>query len=259
MTPRQVRAAVCALLVLSGGVSVNVILLQEGSTAKEALRGGLGLGGQPANVEAQVNSSGSWSKAALASASVRELIDRGGQANNEGMATAAPLTAGDAGRPTEGDGPVAARDGAEVVHALQRELRRRGYDPGTPNGVPNLLTRAAILAYQYDHGLPLTSEPSEELLKAILFETSGAVRTLGSGSSRELSPQAEQIIRTVQQWLLALGYTVGKVDGRHSEETQRAIRKFEMEQGFPPTGRVSGQLVAHLARVAGKGRPTASR
>jgi peptidoglycan hydrolase-like protein with peptidoglycan-binding domain len=247
MTPRQVRGAVCALLVLSGGVSVNVILLQKGSTAKEALRGGLGLGGQLSNVEAQVNSSD------------RAPTDRGGQANNEGMATAAPLTAGDAGRPTEGDGAVAARDGAEVVHALQRELRRRGYDPGTPNGVPNLVTRAAIMAYQYDHGLPLTSEPSEELLKAILFETSGAVRPSGSGSSRELSPQAEQIIRTVQQWLLALGYTVGKVDGRHSEDTQRAIRKFEMEQGFPPTGRVSGQLVAHLARVAGKGRPTASR
>ena len=259
MTPRQVRAAVCAFVVLSGGVSVNVILLQKGSTAKEAPRGGLGFGGQRSNVEALVNSSGYWSNAALGSASVRAPIDRGGQANSEGMATAAPLTTGDAGRSTEGDSAFAARDGAEVIHALQRELRRRGYDPGTPNGVPNLVTRAAIMAYEYDHGLPLTSEPSEELLKAIVFETSGAVRTLGSGSSAELSPQAEQIIRTVQEWLLALGYIVGKVDGRHSEDTQRAIRKFEMEQGFPPTGRVSGQLVAHLARVARKGRLTASR
>jgi len=251
MTPRQVRAAVCAFLVLSGGVGVNVTLLQKGSTAKDAARGRFELGGQGSNIE----------ESSLASASARMSgpIEHGGQAKSEGIATAAPLTAGDAGRITEGASAFAARDEAEVVHALQRELRRRGYDPGTPNGVANLATRAAIMAYQYDHDLPLTSEPSEELLKAIVFETSGGVREFGSGSSRELSPQAEQIIRTVQQSLLALGYTVGKVDGRHSEDTQRAIRKFEMEQGIQPTGRVSGQLVAHLARVAGKGRLAASR
>jgi peptidoglycan hydrolase-like protein with peptidoglycan-binding domain len=235
--------------------------LQKGSPAKGGAPGKFELDGQGSNVEALPNSSAYWSKISLGPAFARAPgpVEDGGQAKSEGMATAAPLTAGDAGRITDGANAFAARDGAGVVHALQRELHRRGYDPGTPNGVLNLVTRAAIIAYQYDHGLPLTSEPSEELLKAIVFETSGAVRALGSGSSRELSPQAEQIIRTVQQWLLALGYTVGKVDGRHSEDTQRAIRKFEMEQGFPPTGRVSGQLVAHLARVAGKGRLAAGR
>jgi peptidoglycan hydrolase-like protein with peptidoglycan-binding domain len=160
---------------------------------------------------------------------------------------------------TEGPGIGTVNDGADVTRAVQRELRQRGYDPGTPNGVANLVTRAAIMAYQHDHGLPLTAEPSEEFLKTMLFESSGVGRRPESGTATEQGKQVEQIIRTVQQWLSALGYPVGKVDGRMGEDTKRAIRKFETDQGLRPTGRVSGQLVAQLVRVAGNGRLAATR
>jgi peptidoglycan hydrolase-like protein with peptidoglycan-binding domain len=146
-----------------------------------------------------------------------------------------------------------AGDGADVIRAVQRELGQRGYDPGIPNGVANLVTRGAILAYQHDHGLPLTGEPSEALLKAIVFESSGAFRALGRGMGADQGNHAGRIISTVQQWLSALGYPVGKVDGRMGEDTRRSIREFETQQGLPPTGRISGQLVAELARVSGNG------
>lgn len=130
----------------------------------------------------------------------------------------------------------------DVVRAVQRELAQRGYAPGLNDGSAHPVTRAAVMAYEYDHGMPLTGEPSEALLKSILFGLSA------SGGSPSVPPSAEAtgIIRTVQQSLAALGYGVRSVDGRIGEETARAIRKFEQKQGLPQTGRISGPLFVKL-------------
>lgn len=70
-----------------------------------------------------------------------------------------------------GGGPLRgqfAPDGAGMTIdqriGLQRKLQAAGYDPGTPDGVIGDMTRAAIAAYQRDHGLPVTAEPSLPLL-----------------------------------------------------------------------------------------------
>jgi peptidoglycan hydrolase-like protein with peptidoglycan-binding domain len=60
------------------------------------------------------------------------------------------------------------------------------------------------------------------------------------------SGHAEQVIRSVQQRLAALGYQPGRIDGRPSEETAKAIRDFEMDKGLVPRGRVSAELVTRL-------------
>lgn len=146
---------------------------------------------------------------------------------------------------------------ADVTRAIQRELKDRGYDAGTPDGQPGLMTRAAIMAYEHDRNLPLTAEPTPELLKLIVMNTSQtAART---GPTLEQSVQATHVIRTVQQSLVTLGYAPGKVDGRLGDDTVRAIRDFELDQGLPETGRVSGLLVARLSRLAGQGRLNATR
>ncbi len=145
----------------------------------------------------------------------------------------------------------------DVTRAIQRELKDRGYDAGTPDGQPGLMTRAAIMAYEHDRNLPLTAEPTPQLLKLIVMNTSlTAART---GPTLEQSVQATHVIRTVQQSLVTLGYAPGKVDGRLGDDTVRAIRDFELDQGLPETGRVSGQLVARLSRLAGQGRLNSTR
>src|SRR5690606_14381969 len=58
---------------------------------------------------------------------------------------------------------------SDVVRAVQRELIDRGYEAGPVDGVAHAVTRAAVMAYEHDHGLPLTGQPSEDLLKKILF------------------------------------------------------------------------------------------
>lgn len=51
--------------------------------------------------------------------------------------------------------------------ALQRRLTLRGFDTQGTDGVIGPKTRAAIRAYQARHGLPVTGEPSLELLRRL--------------------------------------------------------------------------------------------
>jgi hypothetical protein len=49
--------------------------------------------------------------------------------------------------------------------AVQRELSRRGYDPGVIDGVIGSQSRDAIAAYQQDNGLPVTGRIDGSLLR----------------------------------------------------------------------------------------------
>ena len=147
--------------------------------------------------------------------------------------------------------------GSEIIKAVQRELARKGYDPGTQDGVPGLMTRAAIMAFEWDYGLGLTGEPTETLLQQILIQQRTA--GLAGAGAQQRSRQAVQIIRTIQQSLVVLGYLQGPVDGHLGDASQRAIREFEMDNGLVPSGRVSSPLLAKLARAAASGRLSSTR
>lgn len=143
---------------------------------------------------------------------------------------------------------------AEVVRTVQRGLVERGYEPGTPDGVVGLVTRAAVMAYEHDNGLPLTGEPSDHVLSHMQTgRMEAAPRTGRPGRA----PVAEQVIRSVQQSLSVLGYFAGRIDGFAGDDTVRAIREYEMDAGLVPTGRVSGPLVARLQRSTAGARPGA--
>lgn len=143
-------------------------------------------------------------------------------------------------------------DGVETTRAVQRELDARDYSIGTDDGVAGLVTRAAIMAYEYDHSLALTGEPTEFLLRTIVLGSANP--QTATAANLRIGPYAEQVIRTTQQSLLGLGYGPMKVDGFLGEATVRAIRRFEREQGLPETGRISGLMVARLAKLAALGQ-----
>jgi peptidoglycan hydrolase-like protein with peptidoglycan-binding domain len=150
--------------------------------------------------------------------------------------------------------PKSGGESAEVVRAVQRELLARGYETGSADGMPGLITRASIMAYESDHDLPLTGVASDALLHSILLGASNGPRKGGTRAGAEPGREAGQVIRTVQQSLASLGYRLGQPDGRLGEQTVRTIREFETDQGLAVSGRISGQLVARLARLAGQGR-----
>ena len=145
---------------------------------------------------------------------------------------------------------------AEIIRGVQRELNTRGYGTGQPDGVAGLLTRAAIMAYEHDYGLSLTADPTQEFLSRIVLGTAGPAAHLKT-QPQVKTPEAEAVVKTVKQYLAALGYAPGKADGKLTEDTIRAIRDFELDQKMPESGRVSGQLVSRLMRLQGQGKTAA--
>ncbi|MGQ0456653.1 MAG: peptidoglycan-binding domain-containing protein [Hyphomicrobium sp.] len=146
---------------------------------------------------------------------------------------------------------AAAPDDADVIRGVQRELNARNYEAGQPDGVAGIVTRAAVMAYEYDYNLPLTATPSEEVLSRIVLGSS-ATQATGKSAAVAPSPDAESLIRMVKQSLSALGYQTGRADGALTPDVQRAIREFETDQRLAETGRISGPLVSRLLRLQGQ-------
>lgn len=223
MLPRRIRYGLAAFMLLSGAAMANLMLMQPG--------GGRG-------AQSERNYRGLDRLPGIGSTSLTTLPQ--------------PRPATDP-RP---DAVVRASpaDDAETTRAIQRELTARNYHPGTIDGIDGLVTRGAIMAFEHDHGLPLTATPSEELLKQIMLADPRAPSPPRGQPTMVADSRAEQVVRTVQQSLTRLGYQIAEVDGRLSPVTEAAIRKFESDHKLKPSGRISGLLVARLAALASQGK-----
>jgi peptidoglycan hydrolase-like protein with peptidoglycan-binding domain len=139
---------------------------------------------------------------------------------------------------------------SDIVRALQKELVNTGYGPLAVNGNAGHLTRAAIMGYEHDHGMPLTGEASERLLKRM--RAGDAPKKADEQIARRIATQeAEQVVLIVQKSLETLGHGPGRIDGRLGDETLAAIRAFEAEAKMKPVGRISADLFSQLARSVG--------
>ena len=263
MTPRRARQALCLFLLLAAAVAYNALFRQTRPVA-----------GGSSNVAVSVPSAaGPGQRTATPAGTALAQRPSGPATDPPGQRLPTLPMAGLAERPSSAakEAPEkrlrAARvkpEGAntevgsvsgvplkqevgriDTIRAIQRELRQRGYGALVSDGSLRLATRAAIMAYEYDHGLPLTGQASETLLARILF--GGAPAADPAAAGKVGSAEAQEVVRSVQQSLAALGYQPGAPDGQLQEETIRAIREFEMDKGLVPRGRISAELVAQLA------------
>jgi peptidoglycan hydrolase-like protein with peptidoglycan-binding domain len=141
-----------------------------------------------------------------------------------------------------------------LVRAVQRELAARGYDPGAEDGRASDKTKAAISAYEKDHGLPVTGAATDGLLRHILLGdpvAPAAATGSVSGSSKANAKQGFDV-KAVQQVLADLGYAPGPIDGTLGEGTKRAITAFQRDRKMPESGQVTPELLAELKRVTGR-------
>lgn len=225
MAPSAVRFVFLVFALLSGAMAANIFVFQPPS------RQLAGLGSSPAApMAAQGWTSDRPQPAPVISSTRKE-------------AAVPPIETG-AVRPV----PETANR-SDLVRAVQRELKGKGYEVGAIDGVPGLVTRGAIMAYEADADLPLTAEPRQELLQHIVLGS--AEFGPGAAANAAPGPEAEAVIRAVQRAFRQLGYMTTVPDGRLNEATRRAIRKFELDRKLKQTGRISGELLAKLAGLAG--------
>jgi peptidoglycan hydrolase-like protein with peptidoglycan-binding domain len=236
MTPGQARIALSTFLLVTAGVAFNALFLQGRPSATS----------RPERPLAQ--------QAAPEAARKKGETARGDKAGPRwpGSSSAdTPLRiarfAPEQTRPESAANAPQETTNPKTVSAIQRELDARGYGPLASDGVMGIGTRAAIMAFEHDSGLPLTGEASEALLKRVLFGP--AVGAAPAEQAKGKSAEAEQVIRAVQKGLVTLGYQVARVDGRLGEDTIKAIRDFEVDRGLVPKGRVSAELLARITEA----------
>jgi peptidoglycan hydrolase-like protein with peptidoglycan-binding domain len=262
----QVNVAVWVLVALSAGVAVNVTLLQRGTAANWAVRGAFQPVMRGATTEAGPQTSANPSDSPLTLGQYSPVFGVGGHDGRSiggvARATSPPppgSTVRDVSRIAEDASAFTASNDVDVIRAVQRELGRRGYKPGLPTGVSNVATRGAIMAYQRDHGLPLTGEPSDALLKAIVFASPGGVgapnsvgtkqgNTVGdvgrlAGSASTLTESnAVEVIRAGQRELGRRGYKPGIPNGMANATTRVADMAHQSDHSPPLTGEPSEPL-----------------
>ncbi len=262
ISPFHGRLAFLGFLAVGGGIALNILYLQDKTVASAAERAKL----EKAQGRAAADRSRRLALDPKEGPEVREPKFKAAVAKSPALPVQPPAKQQVTGLPEQpqinrigrhSPGIRAERPLVEpepeqtpdVIRLVQQRLLALGYEPGTNDGVTGLVTRGAIIAYEHDNGLPLTGDPSEPLLRH-MQGTPGAKEAHLKHARQTRTPHAEQVQRTVQQSLAALGYFTVKVDGRPGEETQRAIREYEMDSGMVPTGRVSAQLLNRLARTS---------
>ena len=138
---------------------------------------------------------------------------------------------------------------ADTVRVIQRELKNLNFYPGQLDGKVSPLVHAAIVAYEQAQALPITGEPTQALVQDLIVGPSGrAAQASAQGLGVVQGSAADKLIRDIRQKLVALGYSVGQVEGRLTVEFTQGIRAFERENGMAQTGRVSAQLVLQIQR-----------
>jgi peptidoglycan hydrolase-like protein with peptidoglycan-binding domain len=126
------------------------------------------------------------------------------------------------------------------VRGIQEELAGHGYRPGPADGKPGPRTRAAVRAYQRDAGLPVTGEPSKELLDHLMF-------VLPKVHARPAADVASsELVTDVQRHLYERGYYKSTIDGLTGPFTRDAVRRFQSDAGLPVTGIVDRRLLAEI-------------
>ncbi|MDF2097375.1 peptidoglycan-binding domain-containing protein [Aquibaculum arenosum] len=133
-------------------------------------------------------------------------------------------------------GEEATDDQADMIAAIQSELRQRDYRMPTVSGEMNDATREAIRAYERDRGYLVTGRATPELLEDLRADSNRSDRDNLTSSN----------IAAIQQGLNERGYQAGPADGVIGPATRTAIRTYQSDAGMDPTGRVSAELLSRL-------------
>jgi peptidoglycan hydrolase-like protein with peptidoglycan-binding domain len=169
--------------------------------------------------------------------------------------------------PAKAEMPPLPRTPAEIMSEVQRELARRGFYDGAPDGVHGPKTDAAIRDFELAAGMKPNLQVNEALLQTILKSTidapkpANASATATTPSVAPPAPRNDAIgdmlsssrrILGLQRALAQYGYGQIKPTGIVDADTRAAIEKFERERKLPVTGQPSERVARELAGLTGR-------
>ncbi len=171
--------------------------------------------------------------------------------------------------PAKVEMPPLPRPPAEIMSEIQRELARRGFYDGAPDGVHGPKIDAAIRDFELAAGMKPSLQANEALLQTIVKSSIEAPKpaNASAAATAAAAPPAPAAGRNdaigdilsssrrvlgLQRALAQYGYGQIKPTGIVDAETHAAIEKFERERKLPVTGQPSERVARELAGLTGR-------
>src|SRR3974390_510684 len=150
--------------------------------------------------------------------------------------------------------PVAiARSQAQIIRDIQRELARKGFYDGEPDGIWGAKTDAAARDFAHTAALKINVDASETLLRTIVATNVQRTHTAAPARRDPIAELITKRVLAVQRALADFGYGQIKPTGVYDPATQAAVEKFERARRLPINGQITDDVGRELA--AGTGRP----
>lgn len=139
-----------------------------------------------------------------------------------------------------------------LLNEIQRELAKRGYFKGEPDGKPGPRTTQAIRDFQFAQRVAVDGRPSEALLRDIqATKTTMKDELLDLVRNAGADGPPQRTVRDIQKALNKAGYGPLKEDGQWGPTTRQALTRFEQDNRLPLKGEPKGQNIKTLASVTG--------
>jgi peptidoglycan hydrolase-like protein with peptidoglycan-binding domain len=139
-----------------------------------------------------------------------------------------------------------------LLTEIQRELAKRGYFKGEPDGKPGPRTTKAIRDFQFAQRVAVDGKPSEPLLRDIqATKTTMKDELLDLVRNAGADGPPQRTVRDIQKALNKAGYGPLKEDGQWGPTTRQALTRFEQDNRLPLKGEPKGQNIKTLASVTG--------
>ncbi|HRE21279.1 MAG TPA: peptidoglycan-binding domain-containing protein [Rhabdaerophilum sp.] len=150
-------------------------------------------------------------------------------------------------------GATAAADpGEALLLEIQRELAKRGYYKGDPDGKTGPRTTQAIRDFQFAQRVAVDGRPSEALLQSVLTTKVTMKDELLDLVRKTSQPEpAKGPMLDIQRALNKAGYGPLEEDGHMGPSTRQALARFEADKKLPPRGEPKGPVLQLLASATG--------
>lgn len=153
------------------------------------------------------------------------------------------------------DNLLAQGERGQTVQALQENLKTLGFYSGSPNGVFDDKTEAAVMAFQKAKGLTVDG--------IVGPQTRAKLSPAAGGQKQNVVPPTKDVtvlnlgdsgseVANLQRRLRELGYFKGRMTGYFDQETQDAVIKFQKEQILPAYGTAGPKTLAALDNLTSR-------